>query len=376
MARQLYLASLGAVEHVRNLIRYERIACDFEPIPHLKLALTTRQAVRLRKEAETLARLGFAAEYLDAAGVAALAPIPARAGICYPQGGQLNPALLARGLKRAIIERGVQVHENTPIRSLTPAGGGTVRLDLVRGSLTARRVVLATNAHTPQLGVLGGQVVPIQTHVSLTAPLTARQLSTLAWEGRRSLSDKRHIFNYYRLTKENRIMFGGGRPVYRPAEGRPSVGATDLADPRIWRKQRRDFAAIFPTLAGVDIEKQWSGTIGMTLDKFPMIGALETATGVFFAGGWSGHGVGMATASGALIADLLFDRWSWKSTLPWNRSRAPRVPADPLRSVGLSAYLSGLQWADRLEAIVDRYLPRPLPVHVPVPTPGPSPACA
>ena len=247
-ARRLYQASLGAVEHVRDMIRGERLACDLEDPPHLKLALTTKQAGLLQREAEMLARLGFTAEYSDAAQVADLAPIRSCGGLCYPQGGQLNPALLSRELKRIVIERGVRVYEKTPVASITP--GKTTHLELSRGTLVANRVILATNAHTPQLGMLSGQIIPIQTHVSVSEPLTATQLSGLAWEGRRSLSDKRHIFNYYRLTRDNRIMFGGGRPIYRAAKGNASAGATDIAEPKIWREQRHLFAQVVPVTGG------------------------------------------------------------------------------------------------------------------------------
>ena len=315
-----------------------------------------KQAALLQKEAEMLARLGFSADYHNAERMAALAPIRSRGGLCYPEAGQLNPALLARAeLKRVVIERGVRVYENTPVTSITP--GKSVRLELSRGSVVAGRVILATNAHTPHLGLLSGQIIPIQTHVSLTEPLTEAQLATLAWDGRRSLSDKRHIFNYYRLTRDRRIMFGGGRPIYQAAKGKPLAGATDIAEPKCWREQRRVFARLFPSLSDVAIVKQWSGTIGMTLDRFPMIGELSEAPGVLFVGGWSGHGVGLATASGVLVADLLSGPFSWQTTLPWNRNRAPRIPGDPVRAIGLSAYLTGLQAADRLEALFDKLIP-------------------
>jgi gamma-glutamylputrescine oxidase len=353
-AGPLYRASCLAVEYVRDLIHSERIDCDLEDVPHLKMALTSRQAALLRLEAVTLARLGFEADYHDAARMAALAPIPSRGGLSYPRSGQLNPALLARGLKRRIVERGVRVHENTPVTSLT--SGPEIRLTTPRGTLAAKQVVLASNAHTPQLQVLSGQIIPIQTHVSLTEPLTEAELSGLAWEGRMSLSDKRHIFNYYRLTRENRIMFGGGRPVYRPATGDAMAGATDIAEPRVWYAQRREFARTFPRLARLKITKQWSGTIGMTLDRFPIIAQLSDSPGLYFVGGWSGHGVGLATASGAIVADLLSGRPSWPSSLAWNRDRAPRLPSDPLRAVGLSVYLTGLKWGDRLEALLDRLI--------------------
>jgi glycine/D-amino acid oxidase-like deaminating enzyme len=90
----------------------------------------------------------------------------------------------------------------------------------------------------------------------------------------------------------------------------------------------------------------------MTLDRFPVIG--ELAPGVTVAGGWSGHGVHLATASGALIADLVLERPNAHAQLPWIRSAAPRVPPDPVRAAGLRAYVRALQCADRLESLLDR----------------------
>jgi gamma-glutamylputrescine oxidase len=184
--------------------------------------------------------------------------------------------------------------------------------------------------------------------------LADTEFDRLKWDGRRSFSDKRHIFNYYRLTRDNRIMFGGGRPIYRASTGDRRAGAVDIADSSVWRHQKLDFARSFPALRGVRIEKQWAGTIGMTLDELPMIGELAELPGVFFVGGWSGHGVHLAAASGLLVADLLGDRCPSEERLAWHRNRAPSIPADPIRAAALSMYLSGLALTDRFEAALDR----------------------
>jgi len=282
--------------------------------------------------------------------VAPSVPVPNRGGLAYPGSGQLNPALLVRGLKRAVLAHGVRIYEHTPVAAITP--GRPVQLDLGGATLVADRVVLATNAHTPSLGFLAGQVVPLQTHVGMTEPLTSSQLAELDWAGRNSFSDKRQVFDYYRLTRDNRLVFGGGRPVYQSSRGHRAAGATDVADPRVWQAQRGLVARTFPSLTGVTIARQWAGTVGMTLDRFPVIG--ELAPGVIVAGGWSGHGVHLATASGALIADLVLDRQNPHGQLPWIRSKAPRVPPDPVRGAGLKAYVRALQCADRLESLLDR----------------------
>ena len=120
------------------------------------------------------------------------------------------------------------------------------------------------------------------------------------------------------------------------------AGATDIAEPKVWDEQRREFERTFPSLARVGIARQWSGTIGMTLDRFPIIGQLSESPGLFFVGGWSGHGVGMATASGAIVADLLSGA---RRGSPRSHGTATGQPGSPATRSGRSAfplYLTGL----------------------------------
>ena len=350
-AKRLYQTSVDAVEAVKTLVREERLACDLEHTPQVKAAVTGRQAAALRKEAGLLEELGFAGMAYDEGKMAAIAPVPYRAGLCYPASGLLNPVKLCRELKRVLLGRGVRIHEGTPVTGLS--GGPPVTLALAGSTLSAPRVVLATDAYTPRLGLLKGQLIPIQTHVIQTERLTAAQLGRLNWPERTPFFEASNLFNYYRLTPDDRIVFGGGRPLYEADGTDRRSGATDVADPRVWRDQAAVFRQRFPALADVAIARQWAGTVGMTLDHLPVIGELEEARGVFFAGGWNGHGVALATASGAAMADAVLERRP-RESYPWMRGRAPKVPPDPLRALGLSAYLTGLRLADRLQALGEK----------------------
>lgn len=350
--QRLYQASLDAVLQVKALIRAETLACDLEDTPQVKVALTQRQAATLQAEARLLEKLGFATSLYDEKRMAEIAPVPYRAGLCYPVSGLLNPVRLCRELKRVLLARGVRVHEQTRVSGFNPGDGLT--LTFPGGSLRAAQVVLATDAYTPQLGLLKGQLIPIQTHVIQTERLTPAQLGRLNWPGRTPLFEASHLFNYYRLTPDDRIVFGGGRPLYQAAAKDRQSGATDVADPRVWQAQGQVFRQRFPALPEVAIAKQWAGTVGMTLDHLPLIGELSEAPGIFFAGGWNGHGVALATASGATIADLVMRRRSARTNFPWVRGRAPKIPPDPMRALGLSAYLTGLRLADRFQMLGDK----------------------
>jgi gamma-glutamylputrescine oxidase len=345
--RRLYQFSLDAVSQVKEMIRGEGLACDLEDTPQVKAAVTRRQADTLRAEARLLEKLGFAAALYDERKMAEIAPVSYRAGLCYPQSGLLNPLRLCRELKRVLLARGVRVHERTPVSGLAP--GAKPRLNVPGGTVTASQVVLATDAYTPQLGLLKGQLIPIQTHIIQTEPLSAAQLGRLNWPGRTPFFEASNLFNYYRLTAEDRIVFGGGRPLYQSAAGDRQTGATDVADPQVWADQKEVFRQRFPALGDVGVARQWAGTVGMTLDNLPLIGELAEAPGVYFAGGWNGHGVALATSSGATIADLVARRRSPRTEFPWIRGRAPRIPGDPVRAFGLFAYLTGLGLADRFD---------------------------
>ena len=215
--------------------------------------------------------------------------------------GLLNPLRLCRELKRVLLARGVRVHERTPVTGVTP--GPMPRLNLPGGTLAAAQVVLATDAYTPQLGLLKGQLIPIQTHIIQTERLTPVQLGRLNWPGRTPFFEASNLFNYYRLTADDRI--GGGRPLYQAAAGDRQRARPMSPTRRCGRTRRTVFRRRFPALADVGIARQWAGTVGMTLDNLPLIGELAEAPGIFFAGGWNGHGVALATSSGATIADLV-----------------------------------------------------------------------
>ena len=352
-ARRLYQASIDAVRQVKALVAEEGIACELEETRQVKGAITRGHAAALKTEAQLLEALGFAAPLYDEGAMARISPVPYRAGLCYPESALLNPLRLCRELKRIVLERGVRVYERTVVERVVPGQPATIvhRSGTVKAGLT----VLATNAYTAQLGFMRGRVIPIQTHVMQTAPLSPAQLGRLNWTGRTPFFETGRLFNYFRLTADDRIVFGGGRPVYAAADNDRRNGATDVADPSVWQAQARVFATRFPALRDVSIGHTWAGTVAMTLDHAPVVGQVTHSPGVFFAGGWNGHGVAMATASGATIADCVLGRRSARTTFPWVRGDAPRLAIDdPVRAFGLSVYLASLGLRDRLDRLADR----------------------
>jgi glycine/D-amino acid oxidase-like deaminating enzyme len=169
-------------------------------------------------------------------------------------------------------------------------------------------------------------VTPLYGHALATSPVDA---SALGWPGREGAIDGRNFFDYFRLTADDRIVFGGGRTSFAP-------------DARTFDVLARALVHVFPHLEGVAIEHRWSGPMGFTLDRLPVIG--EVAPGVLHAGAWCGHGIALSVASGALVRDLVMGR---TSELPWMRTSTTALPPDPLARLGIAIYTAGLAWSDR-----------------------------
>jgi gamma-glutamylputrescine oxidase len=346
-ATRVFQATLDAVEHVLALVRAESLDCDLEQRGQLLVARTDRQAAALRSQAETFERLGFRVPWLDEDALAPrLGTNLYRGALLYPSAANLDPRKLVRELARAAQSRGARILERVPVRAVRP--GRPARVELDGRTIDADLVVLATNAFTAGLGFLRGRVVPLHTHVISTVPLDPATVRALGWPGREGVVDARRFFNYFRLTADDRLLFGGGAPAYRAARGDLRAGATRFTDPRQWERLERELALVFPSLAGAAIEDRWAGVMGFTLDRLPVVGELAQAPGVLHAGGWCGHGVAFSIASGAVIADLAGGRESVWARLPWMRGTAPWLVPDPLRAAGLRAYLGALGLADRI----------------------------
>jgi glycine/D-amino acid oxidase-like deaminating enzyme len=202
-------------------------------------------------------------------------------------------------------------------------------------------LVLATNAYTAQLGAFRRRISPVHCFSIATEPLSDDQLEDLDWDERHSLLDPRAFFELFRLTPDNRVMHSGGDAFYffggavRRGEGHPDYARLEEA--------LRDS---FPALAPVSITHRWVGHVGLTLDMTPTLGVHGPAKNVYFAGGYSGHGVPAALLAGRLLRDLL-DGKPTPPALDFIRDRRPgRLPPEPLSSLGFALYRRYLRWAD------------------------------
>ena len=363
MAARMFRASLEAVTTLTRLVREEALSCDLAETGQLVVARTRREAEGLRAQAESFSELGFDVPLVERDALQGLAP-DARcvAALSYERAALVDPLRLCRSLRDRLATMGVPVHEQSRVTRITSGAG--VRLETEGGNgLRAKKVLLATDGFSHHLGVLRRCVVPMQAHVVLTAVLPPAQLDELGWPGRQAIVESRNFFGYYRLTADNRLLFGGGRPTVQEAGS-----ARTSAHARTWARVEQELRCRFPALTDVPIDDRWYGTIGCTLDRLPIVGPVPGLQDVWFSGAWSGHGLAMSVACAELVAGFMDDLKPAGSDLPWVRGRAPGLPPGRrLRTTGVRAYLQSLDLADTVASAVDRIETRERPSRAPAP---------
>lgn len=251
-----------------------------------------------------------------------------RAGVFDATGAIVQPAALARGLRRIALRLGVRIHENTPVRGFTRRRPAVVRTEA--GSLAADTLVIATNAWAASIRELSRAIVVVSSDMIATAPIPQR-LRTIGWDKDLSITDSQTMVDYYRITRDDRIAFGkGGWTI--ALGGR--IGPKFDRHPRRTAEVRADFIRNYPALRDVPITHAWSGPIDRPPDGLPLIGRLPGCHNIFFGIGWSGNGVGPSVIGGRILASLALrekDEWS---AHPLVDRRAKHFPPEPLRFVG------------------------------------------
>ncbi|MDQ6682971.1 MAG: FAD-binding oxidoreductase [Chloroflexota bacterium] len=251
-----------------------------------------------------------------------------RGGALMPDGATVQPALLARGLRRVCMERGVTIHEGTRVRAVRGRGLPSLRVLTGDGEVRARHVVLAVNAWGAGWPGIRGRVLTWSSYMVRTEPIPER-LAELRWTGGESIVDARFSVHYLRTTRDGRIAFGagGGAPGFG---GR--IGGSFTADLGAARRAAIGFRRFFPQLSDVRLTDAWGGPIDVSPDHLPHIGTLAGGR-IRYAVGYSGNGVAPAHLLGKVLAALIVGTDEPLTRLPMVRT-ARRFPPEPFRYVG------------------------------------------
>ncbi|MCE7028851.1 NAD(P)/FAD-dependent oxidoreductase [Jiella avicenniae] len=294
-AKALYRAFDDAVDTIERIVAEEAIDCSFRRAGKLKLASKPGHFEAIARNFEAVHREVDADTALlskeDLRG-----EIGSRAfhgAMLSKKSAMMHMGRFVDGMAEAATRHGAAIMENAPVTARAKEGAGW-RLTTPRGSLTANRVFLATNAYTEgPFGHFRRRVIPVGSFVLATRPLSDDEVAA-TMPGNRTCVTSLNIGNYFRLSPDNRLIFGG--------RARFSAVSDARSDEKSGRILAESLAGIFPHLAGIDIDYCWGGLVGMTKDRFPRAGE---ADGVHYAMGYSGHGAQLATHIGEIMGEVM-----------------------------------------------------------------------
>ena len=265
------------------------------------------------------------------------------AGIFESTAATVQPALLARGLRRVAIAKGVRIYERSPMRALERSGSPKVRT--ARGSIAADRVVLALNAWAARFRELRRKMVVLGSEMVVTEAVPAR-LAEIGLDHGLAISDSRNLVHYYRTTLDGRIAFGKGGGPFAFANrvgtkyDRPSAFAAEV---------ERNLRRLYPMLADVPVSMAWSGPIDRTVKGLPFFGRLGRREDIVYGAGFSGNGVGPTHLAGRILASLalgLDDEWSGCGLVG---AEVARFPPEPIRYLGARVVRAAIGRKERAE---------------------------
>jgi gamma-glutamylputrescine oxidase len=322
-AQAIFDLAYGAVDRVQGRIAKHGIQCDLKA-GHLEAAYKPAHFDAMQRDAEFLAEeFGWEAEvvqpkdmgrHINGGGY--------HGGIYDPKGGHFHPLNYVLGLAEACKAAGVTIHESSKVRTI--GYRDKVFVATAKGSTMASHAIVATDAYMGGLASnLGDYTIPIMNYNVATAPLANWQ-DYLPSDA--AVADSRFVLNYFRLSADKRLIFGGGEKYVQ----------TPPAD--IAGFVRKHIVEVFPSLADPAIDYAWGGAVGVTMNRLPHIGREGN---VFFAHGFSGHGALITTLAGELLAEAVsgtMERFDVFANLPHRPFPGGKLFARPLATLGLLWY--------------------------------------
>jgi glycine/D-amino acid oxidase-like deaminating enzyme len=341
------LVELGNRNYAELLSSLDRYGIDAGHEESGKLEVATDSALvpDLREYLETVEHFGGQAVWLEREAVRAeLASPTYHAGVWVKRGGGgiVDPAKLCWGLQRAVAAHSVRVFEGTSVQSLTPTRQG-IDLHTAKGRVRARKVLLATNAFRSPLRRMRAAVVPVWDYALMSERLSPSQRAAIGWANRQGVGDTTNQFHYYRLTEDDRILWGGYDAIYHYGSGLLKQHEQRTETSQLLARQ---FFETFPQLAGLRFSHEWGGPIATTT-RFCMDTGSAFGGRVAWAIGYTGLGV-VASRFGAQIAlDRLDHPDDSRLKLRLARRRAMPWPPEPLRYLAIQLTRHELGRADR-----------------------------
>jgi glycine/D-amino acid oxidase-like deaminating enzyme len=320
---------------IGDTIARHNIDCDWQRTGELTVATQPHHLDELAEEADR--REGVVLLDQDAARAELNSPTYLGALYDPSRTALVEPARLAWGLRQACLEVGVRIFENSQVNRLHHRS-----LSTATGTVGADHIALATNAFPSLLHRLRRFTVPVYDLVLITEPLSADQLQSIGWRHRQGVADASNLFHYYRLTRDNRILWGGYLPLYHYGS---------RIDPAFERRRSvhellaRHFFQTFPQLEGLKFTHRWGGVID-TSTRFCAFYGTAHSGHVAYALGYTGLGVAATRFGADVMLDLLYGESTPRTALQMVKSRPRAFPPEPFRAAGIHLTRWSMSQAD------------------------------
>jgi len=337
-----YAAMRETLSEVVRVAQTESIDADIAVGGTVVLARSQPQLRRAEAETAEAVEYDLNTRLLEAVDARARLNATGVIGATFtPDCAAVQPAKLVRGLAEVVERRGAAIYEQSAVTQLAPhlvqTAHGTVRADYV---------VRATEGYTARLPGARRAIAPVYSLITATEPLGTAVWDEIGLRERETFSDHRHLIIYGQRTADGRLVFGGrGAPYHYASRIRP--GYDRVA--RVFDALRTALVDLLPALRDARITHRWGGPLGIARDWAASVG-LDPGTGLAWAGGYVGDGVGTSNLAGRTLADLILDRETDLVDLPWVGHRSRQWEPEPLRWLGINGGLHAMTVADVEEA--------------------------
>ena len=293
LAHEFWKISVDAIDLIDEIVNEHSIDCDWERNGHASLATKPSHAPRLKEYGSWLEKeFGHYQKYIPKHQIQDEIGSNTYYGALTDEiSGGLHPSKYVFGLASTVSNLGVQLCENTAVTKIEKNDSNNFKLITSKGDITAKKVIIATNGYTDRLvSKLKPLIFPVGSYIVVTEPLT-NELQNIINPKRRMYYDSKWFLNYFRLTPDGRMLWGGRNDL-----------STDLDLDDSAKRLSKELYTVFPDLKDIPITHTWTGKLGLTFDLMPHIGKTN---GIYYAFGYGGHGLSIATYLGTEIGLML-----------------------------------------------------------------------
>jgi len=329
MARE-YAMTTAAIDAIEALIHEHGLAVRMRRTGCLHISPTARSAEEAHARVEQLVARGIPLRFVTSSLRGA------HGAVLDPNEGMLNGVDLIRAMRPLLVAQGVQIYESTPVVRVRE--GQTIELATATHTVRARAIVIATSGYTPRLGYFRTGVLPVISHVIATDPVPREVLARVGLDEVAGFFDDLPRLAYCSIDDAGRVIFGGGTTAAYGYRFGNQTTCAPRDDDAATRAMRKTLVSYIPELADTPIRHRWSGPLDLTLVRHCAMGVMGSHRNVYYAVGYSGHGIVLANLAGRVLTDLYAGAHEPWRDCAFYMKRPSGIPPEPMRWLGYHLY--------------------------------------